>query len=47
MADYWRERWLLPRAQRVDGWVTWDNAEIVKLLLVGEEVQYADDRNCE
>lgn len=43
LADYWRERWLLPRAQRVDGWANWDNIEIAKSLLIVEEKQNDDD----
>jgi hypothetical protein len=23
LAAWWRERWLIPRAQRVDGWKAW------------------------
>jgi len=32
MAAYWRERWLLPRAERVDGWQAWEKDEIKTLL---------------
>jgi hypothetical protein len=28
LSVYWRERWLLPRAERVDGWRTWDRVQI-------------------
>jgi hypothetical protein len=28
LAAWWRERWLLPRAQRVDGWKAWRREEI-------------------
>ena len=24
LADYWRDRWLIPRSQRVDGWCNWN-----------------------
>jgi len=34
LAIYWRERWLLPRAGRVDGWRMWRNEEIGQLLTV-------------
>lgn len=30
----WRERWLLPRAQRVDGWRKWRKETIRNLLLL-------------
>lgn len=33
-AEWWRERWLMPRAQRVDGWHAWDKSEIQKMLLL-------------
>jgi len=34
LAIYWRERWLLPRAGRVDGWRMWRNEGIGQLLTV-------------
>lgn len=34
IAQWWRERWLLPRAQRVDGWHNWDNREIEHMLIL-------------
>lgn len=34
---WWRERWLLPRAERVDGWREWRRENIRSLLLFGEE----------
>jgi hypothetical protein len=34
---WWRERWLLPRAQRVDGWREWRNEEIKSLLLLEQD----------
>ncbi len=41
LAAWWRERWLLPRSERVDGWREWRNEEVVSLLISTEE----DDRN--
>jgi hypothetical protein len=32
LAAYWRERWLLPRAERVDGWHSWEKDEIAGSL---------------
>jgi len=37
LATYWRERWLLPRAERVDGWQRWQSKEIVLLLTAAKE----------
>jgi len=34
LAMYWRERWLLGRAERVDGWREWRKEEIANRLLV-------------
>lgn len=34
LASWWRERWLLPRTQRVDGWKGWKRRDLVPLLLV-------------
>jgi hypothetical protein len=36
LVDYWRERWLLGRAERVDGWRDWQ-CEGVKQMLVLED----------
>jgi hypothetical protein len=33
LAAYWRERWLLPRAERVDGWQEWKQDEIKDILM--------------
>jgi hypothetical protein len=33
LAAWWRERWLLPRSARVDGWQTWRNEEIRRRLI--------------
>lgn len=32
LAAYWRDRWLLPRSERVDGWHAWMKDEIATLL---------------
>ncbi|MFC1466791.1 MAG: Druantia anti-phage system protein DruA [Candidatus Brachytrichaceae bacterium NZ_4S206] len=37
LVAWWRERWLLPRAGRVDGWREWRKEEIKSLLLLGQE----------
>jgi hypothetical protein len=37
LAAWWRERWLLPRAERVDGWQEWRKEEIKNLLLVEQD----------
>ncbi|MCS7226818.1 MAG: DUF4338 domain-containing protein [Gloeomargarita sp. SKYB31] len=34
LVAWWRERWLLPRASRVDGWRAWRKEQIKKLLLI-------------
>ncbi len=34
---WWRERWLLPRAERVDGWQEWRKEEIRSLLLLEQD----------
>lgn len=34
LSDWWRERWLLSRAERVDGWREWRKEEIKSLLLI-------------
>ncbi len=34
LVAWWKERWLLPRARRVDGWQEWRKEEIKKLLLL-------------
>jgi hypothetical protein len=36
LADYWKKRWLAGRFERVDSWHNWENQEILKSLLVGE-----------
>ena len=32
LAEWWRDRWLLARAERVDGWHTWDKEQIEQIL---------------
>jgi hypothetical protein len=36
LVTYWRERWLLGRAERVDGWRQWRHEEIAVMLIVAE-----------
>lgn len=37
LVAWWRERWLLPRAERVDGWREWRKEEIKSLLLMEQD----------
>jgi hypothetical protein len=37
LAEYWQKRWLLPRADRVDGWHKWDSKSIASLVVVSNE----------
>lgn len=37
LVTWWRQRWLLPRAERVDGWRQWRKEEIKSLLLLGQD----------
>lgn len=37
LVAWWRERWLLPRAERVDGWQEWRKDEIMRLLLTEQD----------
>jgi hypothetical protein len=41
LAQYWRERYLLPRSERVDGWHCWDKQEILKDITTFTETEYA------
>lgn len=34
LADFWKERWLIDRSQRVNGWQKWDNKEIFSSLIL-------------
>lgn len=36
LAQWWRDRWLLPRAQRVDGWRSWDRNEIGRMIIIAQ-----------
>jgi hypothetical protein len=38
LSRWWRERWLLPRAERVDGWHSWRREEVGKLLLLSSSI---------
>jgi len=35
LVEWWKERWLLPRAQRVDGWKDWRKENIQTMLMQG------------
>lgn len=35
LSYFWKERWLIGRSQRVDGWHKWESEDVVKSLLVG------------
>jgi len=37
LVAWWQERWLLPRAERVDGWREWRKEEIKSLLLMEQD----------
>ncbi|WP_201778072.1 Druantia anti-phage system protein DruA [Thermanaerothrix daxensis] len=37
LVTWWRERWLLPRAERMDGWRKWRKEEIKSLLLIEQD----------
>ena len=39
VAAFWRDRWLLPRCERVDGWHAWEKDEIAALLTVEGKVE--------
>ncbi len=41
LAAYWRERYLLPRADRVDSWHSWDRLEILNDMISFEPRDYA------
>jgi hypothetical protein len=34
LSAYWRERWLLPRSERVDGWCAWRKEEIAAMISI-------------
>ncbi|MCB9420765.1 MAG: DUF4338 domain-containing protein [Ardenticatenaceae bacterium] len=35
LSEFWRERWLIPRSERVDGWSSWSPEEIKYTLFNG------------
>jgi hypothetical protein len=37
LAEYWRERWLIPRSNRVDGWHDWKSEELQNNLLISNK----------
>lgn len=37
LVAWWRERWLLPRAERVNGWREWRKEELKNLLLIEQD----------
>ena len=37
LGAYWRERWLLPRVARVDGWYKWEAEQLLESLLMRNE----------
>ncbi|MBE7467780.1 MAG: DUF4338 domain-containing protein [Anaerolineales bacterium] len=37
LIDYWRENWMLPRAERVNHWRTYQNCEFLSSLILPEE----------
>ncbi len=39
LAAYWRERWLLGRAERVDGWHRWRHEEVERMLILTKDRQ--------
>lgn len=39
LANYWKERWLKSRFERVDGWHRWDSQEIASSLILAEPQQ--------
>jgi hypothetical protein len=41
LAAHWKERYLLPRSERVDGWHRWDKQEILKDITTLTETEYA------
>jgi len=37
LAEWWCERWLLPRSERVDGWHAWDSKQIEQMLIISQK----------
>ncbi len=40
LAAYWKERYLLPRSERVDGWHRWNRQEILKDITTLNQTEY-------
>lgn len=38
LADYWNERWLIGRSERVDGWHKWESQEIANSLILTKTI---------
>jgi hypothetical protein len=38
LANYWRDRWLIPRSERVDGWCNWNPNKLESLLLLDDKL---------
>lgn len=36
LANFWKERWMIDRSARVDGWHKWESEEVVKSLILGD-----------
>lgn len=36
LAEHWRTRWLLDRAERVDGWRQWQREDTLKTVILTE-----------
>lgn len=36
LANFWKERWLIGRSERVDGWHKWESEKITKSLILGD-----------
>jgi len=39
LANYWRERWLLPRSSRVDGWHSWEAEELKQIWFLEKRTE--------
>lgn len=44
LASYWKERYLLPRSERVDGWHHWDKQEILKDITTFTATEYVRNK---
>jgi len=38
LAAWWHQRWLIPRAQNVDGWHEWDKEQIKNMLILDNSI---------